>query len=225
MLAAYISLYLHEEIQAEGLVRNTEKFSRFLEAISFSHGSLLNVSNIARECEVKRKTVENYLSILEDLLLCYQLPVFTKRAQRQLISHNKFYLFDSGVFSTLRPKGNLDRPEEIGGAALEGLVAQHLQAWKDYNDTKHQLAFWRTKAGLEVDFIVYGELGFWAIEVKNTKRVNSSDLRGLRAFLKDYPKAKAILLYRGTEKIISGGVLCIPCEDFLKSLKPNHAII
>jgi predicted AAA+ superfamily ATPase len=75
-LETYVGLYLQEEIQTEGLVRNLESFSRFLETISFSHATQLNVTNIARECEVKRKTVENYISILEDLLLAYRLPVF-----------------------------------------------------------------------------------------------------------------------------------------------------
>lgn len=76
ILNGYVSLYLDEEVKAEGLVRNVGNFSRFLEIISFSHGSLLNITNIARECEVKRTTVENYIKILEDLLLAYQLPVF-----------------------------------------------------------------------------------------------------------------------------------------------------
>lgn len=54
-LDAYISLYLKEEVQMEGLVRNLGNFARFLEAISFSHGSVLNISNVSRECEVERK--------------------------------------------------------------------------------------------------------------------------------------------------------------------------
>lgn len=223
-LHAYVNLYLHEEIQAEGLVRNVENFSRFLEVITFSHGSLLNVTNIARECEVKRKTVENYINILEELLLAYQLPVFSKRAQRELISRSKFYLFDAGVFYALRPKGPMDRVEEIDGAALEGLVAQHLCAWNDYSQEKHTLSYWRTRAGLEVDFIVYGPKGFWAIEVKNAKKVSSQDTKSLNAFLKDYPMAKALLLYRGNERMKQNNVLCIPCEEFLRQLKPNELI-
>lgn len=222
VLQTYVSLYLHEEIQAEGLVRNVENFSRFLEAISFSHASTLNVTNIARECEVKRKTVENYIDILEELLLAYQLPIFSKRAQRELSKHPKFYLFDAGVFRALRPKGPLDRAEEIEGAALEGLVAQHLRAWNDYSVEQHTLSFWRTRSGLEVDFIIYGPSTFLAIEVKNSKRVFSQDTRSLEAFLEDYPMAKAILLYRGTEYIRQKNVLCMPCEDFLKQLKPNE---
>ena len=224
-LNAYINLYLQEEIQAEGLVRHIENFSRFLEAISFSHGSLLNITNIARECEVKRKTVENYIDILEELLLAFHLPVFSKRAQRELSTQPKFYLFDAGVFSALRPKGPLDRKEEIDGAALEGLIAQHLRAWNDYSDKKCSLHFWRTRSGLEVDFIIYGEHTFCAIEVKNAKRIYSQDIKSLKAFLKDYPIATALLLYRGSERIEIDNILCMPCDEFLINLKPNQPLL
>lgn len=223
-LHAYVSLYLQEEVQMESLVRNIENFTRFLETISFSHGSLLNISNIARECEVKRKTVENYINILEDLLLAYQLPVFSRRAQRDLITHSKFYLFDTGVFRSLRPQGILDKLEEIEGAALEGLVMQHLKAWNDYNTEPHTLGFWRTRSGAEVDFIVYGPKGFWALEVKNKKKIYPQDVRGLESFLEDYPMAKALMLYRGNEYIQIKNVLCIPCADFLAQLNPQQGV-
>ncbi len=225
ILQAYISLYLQEEIQAEGLVRSLEQFSRFLEVSTFSHASILNVTNIARDCAVKRKTVENYIDILEELLLAYRLPVFSKRAQRDLAAHPKFYLFDAGVYYALRPKGPLDRPEEIEGAALEGLVAQHLRAWNDYSGAEHTIGYWRTRSGVEVDFIVYGPKEMWAIEVKNSKRISPSDTKPLETFLIDYPMAKAILLYRGTERIRHKNVLCIPCHDFLLQLKPNKPIL
>lgn len=220
-LQAYINLYLQEEIYAEGLVRNLDNFSRFLEVISFSHGSLLNVSNISRECEVKRKTVENYIDILEELLLAFQIPVFTKKAKRELSSQPKFYLFDTGVFRALRPSGPLDRAEEIEGAALEGLVAQHLKGWIDYTKTPHTLSFWRTRSGVEVDFVVYGPEVFTAIEVKNSKRVFSNDTKNLEAFLTDYPMAKGIILYRGDETLQINNVRCVPCEDFLRSIIPQ----
>jgi len=224
VLHAYVELYLQEEIQAEGLVRHIESFSRFLEVITFSHGGLLNVSNIARECEVKRKTVENYLGILEDLLLAFQYPVFSKRAQRELVSHSKFYLFDAGVFRTLRPQGPYDRVEEMEGAALEGIVAQHLKSWNEYSRKKHSLYFWRTRSGVEVDFVIYGPSEFYGIEVKNSTRVDWQDTKSLEVFLKDYPTAKALLLYRGNEPLKINNVLCLPCEAFLKQLKPNGPI-
>lgn len=220
VLEAYAALYLREEVQMEGLVRNVGNFSRFMEAISFSHGASLNISNVARECQAERKVVEGYVSILEDLLLGYRLPVFTKRAKRALVAHPKFYFFDAGVHRSLRPSGPPDRPEEIEGQALEGLVGQHLRAWIDYGRTGATLHYWRTRAGVEVDFVVYAPRDIYALEVKNAGRIQPRDLRGLKTFRQDYPESKAYLLYRGRERLLKGGILCLPCDDFLRSLRP-----
>lgn len=222
VLASYCALYLREEVQMEGLVRNVGGFSRFLEAASFSHASVLNTSSVARECHVERKTVEGYLDILEDLLLAFRIPVFAKRAKRSLVAHNKLFLFDTGVFRSLRPRGPLDRPEAIDGQALEGLVAQHLRAWIDYAKGSHQLYYWRTRSGVEVDFVVYGEGGIWAIEVKNSARVKPEDLRGLKAFQQDYPEARCALFYRGDETLKVDGIHCVPCEVALRAIHPQR---
>ena len=217
-------MYIREEVQYEGFIRNSGNSSRFLELISFSHASVLNISNVARECEVERKVVESYISILEDILLASRLKVFSKRAQRALISHPKFYLFDTGVFRALRPKGPLDNPHEIDGAALEGLVYQQLKAWNAYQNNPFEIYFWRSRGGVEVDFILYGQEGIYAFEVKNSDRIRPHDLRSLQEFQKDYPTSQSIYLYRGPERLLKGNVLCIPCEDFLHGLNPDHAI-
>jgi predicted AAA+ superfamily ATPase len=225
VLETYAALYIREEVQMEGIVRNIGSFSRFIEAISFSHASVLSISNVARECSVNRKTVEGYVEILEDLLLAYRIPVFSKRAGRAVAAHPKFYLFDAGVFRTIRARGPLDRTEEIEGAALEGLVGQHLRAWIHYSHSNHELFYWRTQSGAEVDFIVYGQDVFYAIEVKNSAVLHPGDLRGLKSFKQDYPECKTLLLYRGKERLLKGDILCIPCEEFLRSLRPNSFII
>jgi predicted AAA+ superfamily ATPase len=224
VLRSYAALYLREEVQMEGLVRNIGNFSRFLEAISFSHSSILNMSNVARECEVERKVVDGYVGILEDILLAWRLPIFTKRAKRELAAHPKFYLFDTGVFRSLRPRGPLDRPEEIEGQALEGLVAQHLKAWIAYSNVKRELFFWRTRSGVEVDFVVYGPDGLWAVEVKNSRKIYANDLRGLRSFREEYPESKALFLYRGKDRLDKGGILCLPCVEFVKELRPDRLV-
>jgi predicted AAA+ superfamily ATPase len=221
-LKAYNGLYLREEVQMEGLVRNIGSFARFLEAMSFSHASVLNLSNVSRECQVSRKAVESYLEILEDLLLGFRLPVFAKRAKRELATHSKFYYFDAGVFRANRPAGPLDAPHEIDGLALEGLVAQHLRAWCDYSAGSHRLYYWQTRSQVEVDFVVYGESGLYAVEVKNSARVHPEYLRSLKNFADDYPQSQRYLLYRGKERFKRDDVLCLPCEDFLLGLRPDR---
>ena len=221
VLEAYNALYLHEEVQQESLVRNIGAFARFLQAMSFSHASVLNLANVSREAQVSRKTVEGYLQILEDLSLGFRLEVFTRRARRGLAAHPKFYFFDTGVFRANRPAGPLDSPTEIDGLALEGLVAQHLHAWCDYSQGKHTLYYWQTRSRNEVDFVLYGESGIYALEVKNARRADSSDFTSLRHFAEDYPQSRRYLLYRGEDRLIRDGVLCMPCEEFLRALRPN----
>jgi len=218
-LQAYVDIYLREEVQMEGLTRNIGNFSRFLETMSFSHGAVLNVSNVARECRIERKVVEGYIGILEDLLLAYRVPVFTRRAKRSVASHPKFYFFDAGIFSILRPSGPLDRPQEKSGVALEGLVAQHIRAWIDYSHPQCGLYYWRTSAGSEVDFVVYGKDMFHAIEVKNAATLHPQDLRALKAFSEDYPEAKRFLIYRGKERLLRDGISIEPVTEFLLGLK------
>jgi predicted AAA+ superfamily ATPase len=224
VLDAYATFYLEEEVRLEGWARNVGNFARFLEAVSFSHAAVLNVSNVARECQIERKTVAGYIEILEDLLLSFRLPVFTRRARRQTSAHPKFYLFDAGVYRSLRPKGPLDRAEEIDGCAFEGLVAQHLRSWIAYSGMDCGLYYWRTRAGVEVDFVVYGEDGFWAVEVKNTAAVRSRDLRALRSFGEDYPACEPVFVYRGTERLLVDGVLCLPGDEFLRSMRPGRGL-
>jgi len=220
VLRAYASLYLDEEVRVEGWARNVGAFVRFLEAVSFSHGTVLNVANVARECQVERKTVAAYLEVLEDLLLSFRVPVFARRAGRATIAHSKLFVFDAGVFRSLRPRGPLDRPEEIDGAALEGLVAQHLRAWLAYRESDARLFFWRTRSGVEVDFVLYGPGAFHAVEVKNASRIRPEDLRGLEAFGVDFPRATLTLLYRGARRERRGRVWVLPVEEFLQRLHP-----
>ena len=223
-LAAYAALYVEQEVRAEGLARDVGSFSRFLEAAAFSHAATLNVSELARECETSRSTVAGYLELLEDLLLSFRLPVFTRRAKRRLVAHPRFFYFDCGVYRSLRPRGFLDRSAEIAGPALEGLVAQHLRAWLAYSRADARLYYWRTRGGAEVDFVVYGATGLWAFDVMNADQVRPADLRGLASFGDEYPQASRVLLYGGRQTLLRNGVLCVPVEGFLRNLHPERGL-
>lgn len=217
-LESYVETYLREEVQQEGLTRRLGPFTRFLEAASFSQASVLNVSEVARDCAVERKVVENYFSILNDLLIATQAPIFAKRAKRRLSAHSKFFFFDVGLYRTLRPRGPLDRPEEIPGPALETLVFQELRALNDSLRLGYSIHYWRTADGREVDFVLYGEKGIKAFEVTRAARLRGRDFAGLKAFLEDYPMAKAYVLYGGARRQREGSVDLIPLQEALPRL-------
>jgi predicted AAA+ superfamily ATPase len=218
-LESYVKTYLDEEVRQEGLTRNLGAFARFLEAASFSQAAILNVSAVARDCAVERKVVENYFHILEDLLIAYTLPVFSKRAKRRLIKHAKFLFYDVGVYRAIRPTGPLDRPEELAGAACETLFFQEIKAVNDALDLGYSIYYWRTSNDYEVDFVLYGKRGIKAFEIKRTGRISKSMLVGLKAFLKDYPMAKAYFIYGGGRYMREGEIEILPLERTLKTLR------
>ena len=217
-LGAYIEMYLKEEVMAEGLTRNLSAFARFLQVASFSVGSVLNVSGVARESMIERKVVESYFEILEDLMLGVRIPVFRKRARRELSIKPKFYFFDTGVYQTLRPHNILDSEQELGGAALENLFLQNLLAITTNEVEKYEVSYFRTVAGSEVDFVVCGKGKLIAYEIKNSPRYNSGWLRGLKQFEKDYPEAELYLLYTGREKLYVGKVQVMPIGEYLREM-------
>ena len=214
-LYSYVASWLREEVMQEGFSRNIAAFGRFLEAASFAQGSVLNMASVARDCAVSARVVEGYFQILDDLLIGYRLPAFTRRAKRRVVLHPKFYFFDAGVFQAIRPRGPLDVPAEIRGHALETLFLQHLRAHNDYGNLGYSLHYWRTSFGNEVDFVLYGERGLRAFEIKASERVRSGDLDGLKEFLREYPMAKAHLLTLGGERRHESGVEVLPIGEVL----------
>ncbi|MBI3459141.1 ATP-binding protein [Candidatus Azambacteria bacterium] len=217
-LEAYVKTYLEEEIQQEGLTRNLPSFIRFLESASFSQGSVLNVSSVARDCAVERKIVENYFSILEEMLIAYRIPVFSKKSKRRLVVHQKFYFFDTGVYRAIRPTGPLDVPEEVEGLALETLFLEELIAVNSALGLGYKIFYWRTSNKQEVDFVIYGSRGLLAFEIKRTEKINASSLSGLKSFLSDYPMAKTYFVYGGNRRLYDGQIEIIPILEMLKNL-------
>jgi len=216
-LHAYIQDYLKEEVFEEGLVRNIPAFSRFFDAVGFSHGEMINYSNVARDCGVDSKTVKEYFQILSDTLLATLLEPFKARQNRQVISKApKFYLFDVGVANALLRRRVEEERGEIFGRALEHYILMELQAYRSYQDLTFPIHYWRTKTGIEVDFIL-GKAEV-AIEVKGATRIDKSDLRPLAFFQTEFSPKHAILVCNEKIERVVGTIHILPWRIFLERL-------
>jgi predicted AAA+ superfamily ATPase len=217
-LESYVQTYVREEVLQEGLTRNIGSFTRFLEVASFSQGQVLNISEISRELSLNRPAVANYFDILDDLLIGIRISAFSQRAKRKVIAQQKFYFFDVGVYRTLRPMGPLDSKEELDGASLETLFLQSLRAINDYYDLNYTIYFWRTLAGDEVDFVIYGPRGFHAFELKRASTITTKSFKGLKTFGEEYPEASLHLLYLGNHTEYHGPITVRPLVETLREL-------
>jgi predicted AAA+ superfamily ATPase len=216
-LQAYVRDYLKEEVFAEGLTRNIPAFSRFFDAMGYSHGELTNYANIARECGVDAKTVKEYYQILVDTLLGVMIEPYKKRQERQVITKaGKFYLFDVGVAGAITRRHIPEERGEQFGKAFEHFILMEILAHRSYKELNYEVNFWRTKTGQEVDFIL--GRGQVAVEVKGTCRIDPADLRPLKAFVQEYHPKKALLVCNERTPRIHESIHIIPWRDFLSML-------
>lgn len=216
-LRGYVQDYLKEEVFAEGLTRNIPAFARFFDAVGYSHGQMTNFSNIARDCGIDAKTVKEYYQILVDTLLGRMIEPFRKKRSRQIITKTpKFYLFDVGVAGAII---NRTIPEERGesfGRAFEHFIFSEIAAHSSYSGSNYRIQYWRTKSGLEVDFVL-GE-GEVAVEVKGQRLVDNRELWPLSAFADEHsPKAALVVSLEKEERIVKG-MRVLPWNIFLEKL-------
>ena len=217
-LKAYVIDYLREEIQAEGLTRNLPAFTKFLDIAAFSSGEMLNFNNIATDCGVNAKTIKAYFQILYDTLLAYEVTPYAKNVKRNLIQkHSKFYYFDVGVYNYLAKKPVLVLEGENAGKAFEHWILMELMAYKGYKERRDTIHYWRTRTGLEVDFVI--PESNLAIEVKISKRVRPTELKGLNAFIEEHPDTKAYVVSQDIfPRRLENGITILPWQEFIKRL-------
>jgi len=222
-LKAYMQDYLKEEVFAEGLTRNIPAFSRFFDAFGYSHGELTNYSNIARDCGVDSKTVKEYYQILIDTLLAVRIDPFKKRQSRKIITKApKYYLFDVGVANYLRKQHLEEERGEEFGRAFEHFLLMEILAYRSYSGQDFTINFWRTKTGLEIDFILArGEI---AIEIKGANRIDKRDLNALVAFAEEYSPKRNFMVCNEKEKRLHGKIEILPWSNFLQELWAGNVL-
>ncbi len=219
-LRSYTETYLKEEIQAEALTRNLGSFARFLEIAARQNAQVTNVSNISREAQVARQTVQGFFEILEDTLLGSWLAAWKLKRSTKQVAHPKFFFFDSGVTRALSGRLPYSSSPEEKGHLLETWIHHELKAYMSYKKLNYPLHFWSSHDGVEVDFFFECAKGFVGIEVKSTQRWERKFGTGLRRMASEMPKnsLKLYAIFAGPRPLKDEEISVFPVKDFLKKL-------
>jgi predicted AAA+ superfamily ATPase len=211
-LRSYVQTYLKEEILDEAIVRNIGAFSRFLDMAADQSGKIVNCSTISREAGVSSKTIKGYYQILEDTLIAVRLEPYLKSARKRLTVHPKYYLFDLGVINALNGRTSVS---SVRGATVYGMLFEHfivLETYRliQYTEKPIRIFHWRSAYGAEVDMVLEEGDHLWAVEIKSSRVVKSGDLRGLKAFRDDHPRARCLCVSTCDTPYMVGEVPVIP---------------
>lgn len=217
-LKDYIELYLTQEIQMEGLVRNLANFGRFLYFAATTNCEQINYTGLGNDAQIPSRTVQDYYQILEDTLIGYRLSPFVA-TKRKPVSIDKFYFFDIGVANYLKNKIITIEGPDLFGKIFEHAVFCELKAYLScYPDKDYEINYWRTQTKLEVDFILNNGKKIIAIEVKASKQPSLKKLNGLKAFKDEYPKAMAIVVCQAKFDSIQDGITMMSMEGLVQKL-------
>jgi predicted AAA+ superfamily ATPase len=218
ILESYAGSYLKEEIQSEALSRNLEGFSRFLTTAAASSGQFLDFSKIANRAKVSRTSTVRYFELLEDTLIAYRLDPYPDAADADQVKHPKYYFFDPGVLNGL--VGNFSASPDRIGNLFEHLLVCQFKSSARARATKIEVHGFRTRGGLEVDFVVKLPSGVWAIEAKATSHASESDAASLELFRKYAPKGTQFVVatLSGPERKLRSGTRILPWQKLLHEM-------
>ncbi len=201
----YLRSLLDRDVNDVARIREPREVGRLLNLLALRNGELLNVSTLANELDLRRETVDNYLSACERLYLVRRLQPWHSHESKRLIKTPKVHFVDSGLAATLAdlvPEDWTQRRDRCGHL-LESFVLQQLIAQAGWTDPELKFWHYRDKDLVEVDIVMTRGKRTWGVEVKSTATPSLADVSGLRRLAAQCGKdfAGGVLFHSGEHMI------------------------
>jgi len=172
--------YLERDLGDLGQVADLDQFALAQNLLAARTGQLLSYSEVARELGVAVNTVKRYVRFLEISYQVFLLRPLLPTTTARLVKSPKLYWTDPGLARILSERMSVD-----DGSLYETFVLCELLRWVSWQPDAPQIHFYRTHAGLEIDFVVHTPRLVLAIEARAGRRAGPADARSLAAALPD----------------------------------------
>jgi predicted AAA+ superfamily ATPase len=193
----YIYTYLERDLSDLARLTDLRPFKRFQSIASLRAGNLLQYSELARDSSTSIETARRYLEYLNISYQNFLLQPYYKNLTSSLVKTPKLYWIDNGLLRQTSGLGfNVD-----SGQLYENYFASELMKFIKTDKNAAKLFYYRTRSGMEIDFIIETEQGIIALEVKNREKVTKSDFTAIRK-IKTAAKDQfigGIVVYRGNK--------------------------
>ena len=181
-LRAYARALTQRDAMEISVVSKTDELSRLLEHAAVAAGRLTNLSALAAPLGVDSKTVDRWLTLLEQLFVVRRVRAWHPNRLNRLVRTPKLHFLDSGLLAALRGDGAKDVRADRNklGSLLEGFVYAELAKSAGQASTYASISHYRDKDKIEVDFVVEQAGKILGIEVKASATAKPEDFRGLK---------------------------------------------
>lgn len=213
ILSEIYKSYLEKDIQLLLKVEKEKVFEALVKILAAQTGNLVNYAELASTLGTTVKTVEKYLYLLEKTFILILVRPFFRNARKELIKSPKVYFYDLGLLQFAQ--GRLPAvEEEIKGEVFENACFLRLKEL-EILESPH---FWRSRAGAEVDFIIFSRKGkITPVEVKLSPTKIGTLGKSLISFFTKYQPEKAFIYTKedaGTVKRFNTETTILPYHYF-----------
>lgn len=198
-LRDYLVTYLERDLGDLARMNDLMPFRKFQQLAALRSSNLLAYSELARDAGIGTETARRYLEYLRKSYQAVLLPPYRKNLTSSLIKTPKLYWLDNGLLRQLSGLGF----DVMNGQLYENYVASEMIKYFRTAQMTEALSFYRTRSGMEVDFLLEAEGGMIGIEVKNRQTIDRSDFSSLKR-LQEASKENwlcGLLVYRGNQII------------------------
>ncbi len=226
-LFSYVETYLKEEIFQEGLTRNLNDFSKFIELAARYHGQILNLESLAREVGKSGDTVKSWFQILKDTLVGYIIDPYPLNLMPKESKHSRFYFFDCGVARAAEGISSISEIPERRGFYFETLILNELKTYFEVKKKSYKIFYYSVSSWGDLDFVIEIKKKTMStpaqligIEVKYSKVWKPEFEKVLNKIQSERKKQwiKSIGIYTGDKRLTRKTIEVLPLNQFVELL-------
>ena len=201
-MSSYVQTYLERDVRDLSQVGDLDDFARFVRACAARSAQLLNLSELARDVDVKVATAKNWLSVLRASFQVYLLQPYHSNLTKRLVKTPKLYFLDTGLMAHLT---DWPSPESLASGAMAGaafetyVVSEIVRSWW-HRGEQPPLYYYRDKDKREIDLVFDTAGKLFPVEIKRSATVK-----------RDWAKS-FVALERLGKPVGEGAVVCLVPE-------------
>ena len=177
--------YLYKDILSWENIKHPDKLQTLLRALAYQVGSQVSFNELSQMCSLDNKTVERYITLLEQCYIIFRLPSFSRNLRHELKASRKIYFYDNGIRNALIADYNAPETRQDIGALWENFVISERMKSNEYYRRWVNRYFWRTRQQQEIDYLEEGGGRLHAYEIKWNPRAKASITK---TFTEAYPE-------------------------------------
>lgn len=190
--------YLYKDVLTVEGIRHSHKIRKLLQLLAYQLGNEVSLTELSRQLEIHKKTVEHYMDLLEKFFVIFSLTGFSRNLRKEVMQKPKIYFHDLGVRNAVINNFNRLENRNDTGMLWENFIISERQKYNAYRKKITATYFWRTYTGAELDYVEEYGGRLYGYEIKRSQQAPAP-----KAWVENYKAAYKCITRSNFTKFIT----------------------